>query len=76
MKRGTQQTPSPSNPAWLREYGEDVGRQLKKEGLWDSHVMATLEVTYDQPGTTATPRDSTYRLVRAEPFFLGGPRLF
>src|SRR5450759_134474 len=43
-------------------YPEDVGERLKGEGLWDSDVMATIDVTFDVAGTTATPRDPTYIL--------------
>jgi hypothetical protein len=58
-------------------YPEDVGTHLKSEGLWDSNVMATIEVTFDVPGTTATPRDKTYVLVGAEPLLpeSAGPRV-
>jgi hypothetical protein len=42
------------------EYTEEVGHKLKAESLWDSDVMATIEVTYDVRGTTATPRDHVY----------------
>lgn len=57
------------------EYAEEVGQRLKREGLWDSEVEATIEVTYDVPDTTATPRDTAYRLVDAEPL-LSTVRLF
>lgn len=42
-------------------------RRLKREGLWNSEVLATIDVTYDVHGTTATPRDLVFRLVDAEP---------
>jgi hypothetical protein len=48
-------------------YPEDVGVRLKDEGLWNSDVTATIEVTFDIPDTTATPRDQTYVLVDAKP---------
>ena len=48
-------------------YPEDVGVRLKAEGLWDSDVMATIEVTFDVAGTTPTPRDRKYVLVDAKP---------
>jgi hypothetical protein len=48
-------------------YPEDVGVRLKQEGLWDSDVVATIEVTFDVPGTTPTPREKKYVLVDAKP---------
>jgi hypothetical protein len=48
-------------------YAEDVGMHLKNENLWDSDVMATIEVTFDLPGTTPTPREKKYALLAAEP---------
>jgi hypothetical protein len=57
-------------------YPEDVGERLKEEGLWDSDVMATLIVTFDVLGTTATPRDPTYVLAYAEPLIDASPTLF
>ena len=57
-------------------YPEDVGSRLKSQGLWDSNVMATIEVTFDVPGTTSTPRDSTYVLVDVEPLASATPNLF
>jgi hypothetical protein len=48
-------------------YPGDVGVRLKADGLWDSEVMATIEVTFDVPETTATPRDKKYVLVDATP---------
>lgn len=47
-------------------YAEEMGERLKSEGLWDSEVMATINVTYDVPDTTPTPRDPVYELVDAE----------
>jgi hypothetical protein len=47
-------------------YPEDLGARLKSQSLWDSEVMATLEVTHDEPGTTPTARDPTYVLVDAK----------
>lgn len=49
------------------DYSDDMGMRLKAEGLWDTEVMATVEVSYDVPGTTPTPRDPSYRLINAEP---------
>lgn len=57
-------------------YPEDVGARLKSQGLWDSDVMATIEVTFDVPGTTPTPRDPTYILADAEPLVSASPSLF
>ncbi len=54
-------------------YPEDVGVRLKDEALWDSDVMATIEVMFDMPDTTATPRDQTYVLVDAEPLLEAPP---
>ena len=48
-------------------YADELGARLKAEGLWDSDVMATVEVEYDVPGTTPTPQPSTYVLLDAEP---------
>lgn len=48
-------------------YADDLGARLKAEGLWDSDVMATVEVEYDVPDTTPTPRPPTYVLLDAEP---------
>jgi hypothetical protein len=56
-------------------FSEDMGHRLKDEGLWDSQVMATINVTYDVQGTTPTPKDPAYVLIDAEPL-LGGPTLF
>jgi hypothetical protein len=47
-------------------YDEEVGLRLKSEGLWDAEVNTTIEVTYDVPETTPTPRDPQYRLLDAE----------
>lgn len=47
-------------------YDEDVGVRLKAEGLWDTEVMAEIEVTYDEQGTTPVPRAPKYRLLSAE----------
>jgi hypothetical protein len=47
-------------------YDEDVGLRLKSERLWDAEVNTTIEVTYDVPETTPTPRDPLYRLLDAE----------
>ena len=49
------------------EYTEGAGRKLKSESLWDSDVTATIEVTYDLEGTTASPREPVYRLLDASP---------
>jgi hypothetical protein len=57
-------------------YADEMGERLKREGLWDSEVIATIEVTYDVPGTTASPRDPVYRLVDAEPLLPTVARLF
>jgi hypothetical protein len=46
-------------------YDEDVGLRLKSEGLWDAEVSTTIEVTYDIPESTPTPRDPQYRLLDA-----------
>lgn len=48
-------------------YTEELGARLKAEGLWDSDVIATIEVEHDVPGTTPVPRESTYTLLDAEP---------
>jgi len=48
-------------------YTDELGGRLKAEGLWDSDVVATVEVEYDVPGTTPTPQQSTYVLLDAEP---------
>lgn len=56
-------------------YSEEVGQKLKEKNLWDSEVTATIDVTYDLPDTTATPRDATYLLVDAEPL-IPPPSLF
>lgn len=48
-------------------YSEEMGNRLKSEGLWDSEVMASIDVTYDMPASTPTPRDPTYELVEVEP---------
>jgi hypothetical protein len=48
-------------------YADELAGRLKDEGLWDSEVMATIEVSYDEPGTSPIPRDPTYRLIAAEP---------
>lgn len=53
-------------------YAEEMGDRLKSQGLWDSEVMATIEATFDVAGTTASPRDPTYRLVDAEPLLPRG----
>ena len=57
-------------------FPEDMGHRLKDEGLWDSQVMATIDVTYDVPGSTATPRPPAYVLVDAEPLVPNTPSLF
>jgi hypothetical protein len=57
-------------------YAEDIGHRLKEEGLWDSEVMAEIEVTYDRPGSTPTPRDPVYVLVDAEPLLPSTPTMF
>jgi hypothetical protein len=54
-------------------YSEEMGHHLKDEGLWDSEVMATIEVTYDAPGSTPLPRDPEYTLVAAEPLMRTSP---
>jgi hypothetical protein len=48
-------------------YDEDVGLRLKSDGLWGAEVNTTIEVTYDIPDSTPTPRDPEYRLLDAEP---------
>lgn len=48
-------------------YEEDTGLRLKADGLWDAEVMATIEVTFDVPGTTPVPRPPKYKLLAAEP---------
>lgn len=58
------------------DYAEEVGHHLKDEGLWDTDVMAAIDVTYDLPQTTATPREPTFVLVGAEPLISGAPQLF
>jgi hypothetical protein len=55
-------------------YSDDVGEHLKAEGLWDSEVMAVIEVNHDVPGSTPAPRDDTYTLVHAESLI--SPSLF
>jgi hypothetical protein len=57
-------------------FSEEMGHRLKAEALWDSQVMATIDVTYDVPGSTAIPRDPLYVLVDAEPLLPSGPTLF
>jgi hypothetical protein len=57
-------------------YPEDIGARLKSQGLWDTDVMATIEVTFDVPGTTPIPRDPTYVLADAEPLVSASPSLF
>ena len=47
-----------------------------KSALWDSDVWATIEVTHDLYGTTATPRDPSFRLLHAEPLVRPESRLF
>jgi hypothetical protein len=47
-------------------YQEDLGVRLKQEGLWDSDVMAKINVISDVLGTTATPRNPKYELLDAE----------
>jgi hypothetical protein len=56
-------------------YPDELGQKLKEQGLWDAEVTATIDVTYDIPGTTATLRPPAYRLVDAEPL-VPSPRLF
>lgn len=56
-------------------YPEGLGQKLKDESLWDSEVTATIEVTYDVPDTTPTPRAPAYRLMDAEPL-IPPPTLF
>jgi len=51
-------------------YPEDVGVRLKAEDLWDSDVDATIEVTFDVPGTTPTPREKKYLLRDAKPLLV------
>jgi hypothetical protein len=58
------------------EYAEEVGHRPKEEGLWDTEVMATIDVTYELPDTTPTPRESTFILVSAEPLISNSPQLF
>lgn len=57
-------------------YSAEMGARLKSQGLWDSQVMAIIEVMYDLPGTTPTPHDPTYVLVGAEPLLPNAPSLF
>ncbi len=47
-------------------YDGDVGASLKAHGLWDAEVMAEIEVTYDDAGTTPVPRSPKFRLLSAE----------
>ena len=54
-------------------YSQEVGDRLKAEALWDSQVWATIEVTYDAPGSTPTPRDPSYVLAHAEPLLPDAP---
>lgn len=48
-------------------YDEAVGDLVKAQGLWNSDVLATIEVTYDELNSTVTPRPYAYRLVAATP---------
>jgi len=57
-------------------YEQEVGDRLRAEGLWDSDVWATIDVTYDVPGSTPTPHDPSYVLVDAEPLIPTAPSLF
>lgn len=56
-------------------FSDDMGQRLKREGLWDSQIMATINVTYDVQGSTPTPRDPSYVLIAAEPL-IGPDNLF
>ena len=56
-------------------YPDTVGLKLKAEGLWDSDVTATLDVTFDIPGTAARLGPTVFRLVDAEPL-VPPPTLF
>jgi hypothetical protein len=56
-------------------YPEELGEKLKDENLWDTEVTATIDVTYDIPDTTPTPRPPAYRLLDAEPL-IAPPTLF
>lgn len=47
-------------------YDDEVGLRLKADRLWDAKVVATIDVTYDVPGSTPTPRDPKYVLLSAE----------
>jgi hypothetical protein len=49
------------------KYDEAVGDLVKAQGLWDTEVLATIEVTYDELNSTVTPRPYAYRLVAATP---------
>lgn len=57
-------------------YSDEMGSRLKNQALWDSEVMARIEVTYDLPGTSPTPSDSTYVLASAEPLLPAAQSLF
>lgn len=56
-------------------YPDEVGQKVKDDNLWDSEVTVAIEAAYDLPGTTATPRPTTFRLVSAEPL-IPPPTLF
>jgi hypothetical protein len=56
-------------------YAEELEQKLKDENLWDSEVMATIDMTFYVPGTTPTPHPPIYRLVDAEPL-IPPPSLF
>jgi hypothetical protein len=57
----------------LGDYTPEVGDLLKKEGLWNFGVIATLEIEYDEPGSTAIPRAPRFRLIGAERATEGEP---
>lgn len=58
------------------EYADELGDRLKKEGLWDAEVMATIEVTHDLPETSAIPREPAFVLIDAEHLINVSPGLF
>jgi hypothetical protein len=56
-------------------YRLDLGPKLKESNLWDSDVYATIDVSYDVPGSTPVPGEKTFLLVDAEPL-IAPPSLF
>lgn len=56
------------------KYAEEVGEAIEAQGLWNHDVLATVEVTYDAPNTTVTPRKPAFRLIDAVPGQAPPPR--